>query len=82
MKKHFLFLLLNLQGFQNLEGFAQSKTDSLQYVLKTAKQDTNKVFILNKLSEEFSEKSQYEKAIITANEAAKLSEKIFFLKGQ
>ncbi len=62
--------------------FSQSsKTDSLLQVLKTAKQDTNKVKSLDALSWELQNKGEYEKAMQYANDALSLSEKISFKKG-
>src|SRR3989442_861053 len=54
MKRTFLFLLLS---FLSIHVFAQkqgmAKIDSLQAVLKTAKEDTNKVNVLNEIAREF-----------------------------
>ena len=46
----------------------QSKIDSLQNILSTAKKDTNKVNTLNALSRELLNQGDYEKAIQYAND--------------
>ncbi len=49
--------------------------------VKTAKNDTNKVFLLNDLNELFLEEGAPEKAMYYGNEALKLSQKINFQRG-
>ncbi|MBI3501956.1 MAG: tetratricopeptide repeat protein [Bacteroidetes bacterium] len=58
-----------------------SKIDSLQTILKTAKEDTNKVTILNELCRQLWQKGQYDTAYIHAENAKRLSEKINFKTG-
>ena len=78
MKKSiFLFCLVALQ----LIAAAQSHTiDSLRLQLKTAKEDTNKVNILNTLSYELLY-SNTDTTILLANQAKNLAEKLKYQKG-
>ena len=50
--------------------------DSLLTILKTAKEDTNKVKELNKLSREYTNYSEYAKSIQYSNEALKIASTI------
>lgn len=59
----------------------QTKIDSLLILLKTAKEDTNKVNTLNVLSKELINISDYAKAKIISDEALIISKKKFFNKG-
>jgi serine phosphatase RsbU (regulator of sigma subunit) len=62
--------------------FAQTHViDSLKNVLKTEKDDTNKVFTLNILSVRLSEKSDYDSSLFYSNSAKKLSESLNYKKG-
>jgi len=61
MKRHFLFYLILILGVSVLSA-QQSKIDSLNTALKTAKEDTNKVKCLNALSWDYCLKGQFEKA--------------------
>ena len=71
--------MLNL--FQHL-GFSQNaKIDSLLQVLKTAKEDTNKVNALNKISSSLY-LAHPDSAILFAQQAAVLAEKINFRNGE
>ncbi len=56
-------------------------TDSLLRVLKTVKQDTNKINALNLLSRQYSNAGLYEQAIYYAEQAQADAEKIDFKKG-
>ena len=58
-----------------------SRTDSLLQVLKTSKEDTNKVNILNLLSKQYSNLGSYEPAMQYAQQALKQSERIIYKKG-
>ncbi len=60
----------------------QSKTDSLLSVLKTAKEDTNKVNTLNKLSEQLWRTGSYDKAKIYADEVLALIAPLLSKEGQ
>lgn len=56
------------------------KIDSLELVLKTQGQDTNRVLTLNRLCREYMYKD-LEKALLFGNEAASLSEKLVYKRG-
>jgi serine phosphatase RsbU (regulator of sigma subunit) len=56
-------------------------TDSTQQALKTAKDDTNKVNTLNKLSRQLNNTGEHEKSFKYANEAITISQKLSFTKG-
>ncbi len=60
---------------------SNNKIDSLKTAVKTAKEDSSKVNILNDLSWELINTGDYAKADAKANEALRLSEKINFKKG-
>lgn len=75
----FLFTL----SFIGLTCFSQNTTiDSLYTVLKTAKEDTNKVNTLNILSDQLCGISDYEQSKSYADKAFVLSEKLNFKKGK
>ncbi|HEX7415497.1 MAG TPA: tetratricopeptide repeat protein [Bacteroidia bacterium] len=63
------------------EVFAQN-IDSIQQALKTAKEDTNKVNTLNKLSRQLNNTGEHEKSLKYAKEAIAISEKLSFVKGE
>lgn len=77
-----IFVLVLL--FLNVSvGYAQNKTsDSIQKVLQTLKEDTNKVNTLNELAYEFTNSADYQKSLQFANEAISLAEKINYKKGK
>jgi adenylate cyclase len=83
----FLFIFLSLPFGEGWGGAAfaqkqgQPKIDSLQAVLKTAKEDTSKVNTLNLICWEKINISEYAEARKYANEALALAEKIGFKKG-
>lgn len=79
--KLFLFLFYFLSACQ-LSAQKASAIDSLQNVLKTAKEDTSKVFLLNELSNQYKVLNDYENAIQYANAALALADKLNFKKGQ
>lgn len=81
MTKQILFSILFLFS---LSFFAQNKEiDSLLTVLKTAKEDTNKVNLLNKLSEKAGWRiGKYEKAIEYADGAKDLAKKLNYKRGE
>ncbi len=58
------------------------KIDSLTTVLKTSKEDTNKVITLNILSYELSQEGEYNPAEKYADSALKLSQKINYKRGE
>jgi len=67
----------------SLKGFSQNtKMDSLQAVLKTSKEDTNKINTLNALGKETRNTGDYEQSRKYSKEALALSEKINFEKGK
>lgn len=61
----------------------QSKIDSLEQVLKTEKEDSNKVKTLNGITGLYSHQpaQNYQKALVFADLARQLSEKVFFRRG-
>jgi len=62
--------------------FSQNRTiDSLQQVFKKAKQDTTKVNLLNKISEEYDMSMELDNAIKYGNDALALAKKINFQFG-
>jgi tetratricopeptide (TPR) repeat protein len=86
----FPFLLFSVNSIANKEGAViphvnasprLSHTDSLLRVLKTAKEDTNKVNTLNLLSRQYSNTGLYEQAKNYAEQAQSVSEKIDFKIG-
>ena len=83
MKNGFLkivFLLALAYGTKNC--FSQtSQTDSLQQVLKTAKEDTNKVNALNQLSKQLCLQGYDDSALVFSHAAKLLGEKLNFKKG-
>ncbi len=79
--KRIIFLLIF--SFIGLTFIAQqNKIDSLLTVLKTAKEDTNKVHTLNKLSYKLWQTGGYEQALQYSNNALALAQKIDFKKGK
>lgn len=75
-------LLLFVFSFCRLLSHAQNSTiDSLNRILKTAKQDTSQVRILNQLSAEYDNNMELDKAISFGNKAFALAKKINNLKG-
>jgi len=76
IRNSILFLCFNLYSFT---AYAQNKTiDSLQKVLLTEKEDSNKVNTLLKLCEEFDVISDEKDIILTASEALSIAEKLNF----
>lgn len=81
MKKNlllFLFLCLVEMAFSQNQNRV---TDSIKQVLKTVKEDTTKVNILNSLTESLWESGDFRSALSNANEALSLAETINFKKG-
>ncbi len=70
-----------MSGQNPPSGPAANTYDSLLRVLKTAKEDTNKVNTLNKLAREIELSGNDNEGISYANEAKRLSEKIDYRKG-
>jgi len=60
----------------------QAKVDSLLSVLKKAKEDTNKVVILNNLSDEYETMGEYVKENNFGKEGLALAQKLQFKKGE
>ncbi|MBA3665215.1 MAG: tetratricopeptide repeat protein [Bacteroidetes bacterium] len=80
MKKLVLLLTFNIQF---ITSFAQQNTrDSLLAVLKTAKEDTNKVNILNSLSKQLWKTNDFEQAKKQAGSALTLAQKLNFKAGE
>ncbi len=64
------------------QSFAQyQKTDSIQILLNTTKEDSSKINILNNLSTKSLDIGNYENALVFAKQALKLSEQTFYFKG-
>src|SRR5258705_4268682 len=85
MKKNTLFFIcIILQIFNADLCVAQNthKLDSLLNVLKTAKEDTNKVKVLNDLSRQLRSTSDFNKAKKYSDAALLLSEKLNFKSGK
>jgi serine phosphatase RsbU (regulator of sigma subunit) len=81
MRKIFLCLIFLI--IQAPFGYTQQrKIDSLKQVLKAAKEDTNKVNLLNQLSEEQKNISNYDSSMFFASSAKLLAEKTGFKKGE
>jgi class 3 adenylate cyclase/Tfp pilus assembly protein PilF len=78
---HTLFLIF-LFSVQYTFSQERSRTDSLERVLITAKEDTSKVNTLNALSRAYWERQNLDKAQQPANLALKLSQEINFKKGE
>ena len=83
MKNYFLkFTCIFLLTFGCKSLIAQSKQiDSLKQLLKTAKEDTNRVNSLNELSKKLNQVGNSDSSLLIANEAKALAEKIKFKKG-
>ena len=76
-----IFLILSLILLLNHSFSQQNPIDSLQHLLKTAKQDTNKVNLLNDLSREFYLIGDYDKEMNYGKQAFSLSKHIGYKKG-
>lgn len=79
--KYFLLFLLICSVNCITQG-QNRKIDSLNSILKTAKEDSNKVKILNTLSWTFCAQSNYNRADSFAKEGLQLAEKLNFKKGE
>jgi tetratricopeptide (TPR) repeat protein len=78
----YLFLLIVIASAAKQSHAQQSRTiDSLQTILKTAKEDTNKVNTLNLLGIELKFSGNNEKALNYYNQEKQLSEKLVYKKG-
>src|SRR5207249_10195811 len=76
-------ILFFIIGVYSSIAFTQNNTiDSLQKVLRTQKEDSNKVNTLNELSNTLLIDNNYKNAMQFANEALLLSRKINFNKGE
>ena len=80
MKNIFLSLLFILLFFSILHA-QQQKVDSLELVLKKAKEDTNKVKVLNALALQYIDIGDFKKALLYSNDALSLSIKKDYKKG-
>lgn len=78
--KKILITLLSILFLSN--GYCQSEGDSLVALLKTSKEDTNRVNILNRLGWELLKKSELEKAFSYINEAKKLADNLDYKEGK
>ena len=78
--KNYLLILNAILSFQYLFG-QQNKIDSLLTLLKTDKEDTNKVMHLNKLCKEYMKVGSYNIAMERSRDAMQISEKLNFKKG-
>ena len=80
MKKQTL-LLLAFIVYQSFSFAQNTKIDSLQHLLKSAKEDTSKVNALNALSWEYLDKDN-QKAFESSNQALALAQQLKFKKGE
>jgi len=81
MKK--IFILLSVIFSIAVKSYAQNpKIDSLLTLLKTYKEDTNRVMALNGLSSQLLANMQFNEALMRAKEALALADKLHFQKGQ
>ncbi len=89
MKKLFYILVVILalpffsrgSAVQPGGGQQNSQIDSLQQVLKSAKEDTNKVNALNNLSWYYMDAANYNESILCAEKALTLAQKISYKRG-
>ena len=80
MKKISLFVII-LTSLKSFAQFSQNKTiDSLKLALATAKEDTNKVWILDALSSSYTFSSA-DTAVIYAQQELRLSQQLNFREG-
>ncbi len=77
----FILLIIVLLGCYSVGTCQLSKTDSLIKVLKTEKEDTDKVRILNDLAISLEKTTKFDTALIIANEAQSLAEKLNYGSG-
>lgn len=78
----FYFILMFCLVFGSRVAWGQNPTiDSLTRLLKTTKPDTLQVNLLNKLSEEYDNNMDLEKALTYANKALSMAKKINNIKG-
>ncbi len=81
MRFKIILLTIFITVFADQSIFSQkSEVDRLQALLKTAKEDTNKVTVLNKLAWEY-RKNDYQKAYDYAQQALELSNKLKYKQG-
>src|SRR5258708_1140510 len=80
---HKIFLFFFFLLLYSFNAYTQNKTiDSLQKVLQTEKEDTNKVNTLNELCRALRNDKDYKNAQLLGEEALSLSEKLNYKKGQ
>lgn len=78
-----LFCLVLMLIFSIQFSFAQTwKLDSLQTLIKTAQEDTNKIHLLNVLGSTHTGMGNYEQAFIYTGQALRLSQKLNFKRGE
>ena len=77
----YVFLFSFTSVLSNCYASKLSKTDSLLTVLKSTKEDTGKVNILNNLGKLLIKTSENDKAMTYLQQSKKLAEKINFKKG-
>lgn len=77
-----LLLLLSACLFSQQSFSQQSKIDSLLQVLKTSKEDSNKVNTINQLGREYAFAGEYDVSRKYSSDAMQLSEKTKFEKGK
>src|SRR5687767_10221728 len=78
----FLFVILAISAGKAFSSAQQNRIDSLKKVLLTAKEDTTRVNVYNTLAKEYYSATAYDTAIIWADKAFVLSEKINYKKGK
>ena len=77
-----IITVCSFKAYSQASAAASLKIDSLEKILLTEKEDTNKVNTLNDLGKTFWEKGNYENALQNARQALNLSEKINYKKGK
>lgn len=83
MKKYLLIILIFLvQAAAFAQKKGQAKTDSLQQVLKTTRQDTTRIKTLNALASDLLQTGKIDSAIERASSALLLSRKINYSSGE
>ena len=76
----FTFIVL---AFISISAFSQTKQiDSLKLALVYAKEDTNKVNLLNKLVQKFSDCNDAENSILYTDSLLRLAKKLKFVSGE
>lgn len=75
----YILLLISVSVFGENR---QKEIDSLRIILKTSKQDTARVNLLNAISENFISQDQYDSAIFFASQSQNLAQRLRFKSGE